>query len=100
MHASTTQAQNDSLRIFRDRIYIRKELPLTDLQESWRVVMKEYAYGNATKEIGPNEVAFLDIVDLKRGFESEFIRISDEIAAAANRAVPKTTWQRLQFWKD
>jgi len=87
--ASIFLAQDDSVRIFSDRLFITKDLPLQDLQESWRKAMGDFSYRQAWS-IGSHP---------SEGFDREYKRIKDEIVAAASRSVPKTAWQRLMFWK-
>jgi len=85
--------QNDSIRIFSDRISITNDLPLVELADSWREAMNKYTYTTDGWDISlkakPNE-----------DFDKEYERIKDRIVAAANRSVPKTTWQRLMFWRQ
>lgn len=85
-------AQNNSLRLFSDRLFITKELPLDGFRESWRKAMEEYSYGQGTT-IGAPYSHFTN-------FDMEYARIKDAIVAAAIRSVPKKAWQRLMFWKD
>lgn len=84
--------QNDSLRIFSDRIFITNDLPLAELAKSWSEAISRYTFTtdgwDITSKVKPNE-------DLDREYE----RIKDQIVAAANHAVPKTAWQRLMFWQ-
>lgn len=91
-YSSIAQLQNDSIRIFSDRIFIKSDLALGKLQQSWRDAMNEYSRHNTTWLLGGP-------VTPTHKFDNEYNRIKDEIVAAANRAVPKTTWKRLQFWK-
>lgn len=91
-YASITEIQNDSIRIFTDRIFIKTDLNLDELQKAWRDSMSEFSYfakWDITSTTSPEQ-----------NFDSEYSRIKDEIVAAANLAVPKSTSQRLQFWKD
>jgi hypothetical protein len=55
--------------------------------------MDNYSYSNEGWNL--HATVFPDDV-----FDKEYNKIRDEIVAAANRAVPKTARQRLQFWKD
>jgi hypothetical protein len=75
-------AQNHSIRLFRDRIFINNDLDLESLAMRWAEVL------NAKSTIERSLI------------HQEFDSIRDEIVNAANRAVPRTTWQRLQFWND
>jgi hypothetical protein len=76
-------AQNIAITAFRDRVYIRKELSLTDLSKRWLRAMQQYEQRLATQPL-----------------HDEFEAIRDEIVAAADHSVPKTFWQRLMLWKD
>jgi|ERR1035438_901698 hypothetical protein len=84
--------QDDSVRIFSDRIFITKDLPLLDLQKSWHKAMDDYSFA------GPWTLGTLSTP--ASVFDTEYVRIKDEIVAVANQSVPKTAWQRLMFWKD
>jgi hypothetical protein len=75
-------AQDHSRRLFRDRIFINSDLNLRNLAGRWHEAIK-FANG------GPKPM-----------LHHEYDAIRDEIVAAANRAVPKTTMQRLQFWRE
>ncbi len=85
--------QNDSIRIFSDRIFITNDLPLVELANSWREAMNKYT--NTTdgwdirSKAKPNE-----------DFDKEYERVKVAIVAAAKRSVPKKASQRLMFWKD
>jgi hypothetical protein len=85
---SIAMKQNNSLRIFSDRIFITKDLPLPDLERSWRNATSKYNDADPRLE------------KTREDFDKEYERIKDTIVAAAHRAVPKTPIQRLQFWKD
>lgn len=70
----------DCLRIMRDRLYITEDLPeLDDLSNCWSQALATYA--------------------LRDKLELEFTNIRKAIIDAAKRCVPKTTLQRLRFWK-
>lgn len=92
-YSETLRNQNNSLRIFTDRIFIASDLPLAKLRISWRDVMYDYSYTGTAWKVGPTETPWT-------AFDKEYDRIKDVIVSAANRAVPKTAWQRLMFWKD
>jgi hypothetical protein len=69
-------------KVMRDRIFVVEDLPLSDMRRRWFRVFKEYG-----------EVKKLDRVD------EVFQEVTDIIVEAANRCVPKSTGQRLKFWK-
>jgi hypothetical protein len=69
----------DCLRIMRDRLYITNDLPLDEFAKRWSQAVARYAF--------------------RLKLDEEFMYISGEIIAAANRCVPKTSMQRLKFWK-
>jgi hypothetical protein len=84
--------QDNSVRIFSDRIFITRDIPLLDLQKAWRKAMDDYSNTMAwsiSTSFSPAHI-----------FDEEYYKIMNEIVAAANRAVPKTAWQRLMVWKD
>jgi hypothetical protein len=90
-YSSITRVQNDSARIFSDRIFVVHDLNLPKLQRDWLEAMSGYAItmdGFNIKESFKPYAAF----------DTEYNRIKDEIVKAANRAVPKTALQRLMFW--
>jgi hypothetical protein len=91
-YSAIAPIQNNSVRIFSDRIFITKDLPLLDLQKSWRKAMKDYSYA------GPSTLGTLSTPVTV--FDTEYGRIKDGIVAVANQSVPKTAWQRLMFWKE
>jgi hypothetical protein len=76
---------NEVLRIASDRLFITKDLDLRRLRRRWSESVAE-----CRKENAPHNRLVLDIA---------YRSISDEIVAAAGRAVPKSTLQRLRFWK-
>lgn len=84
--------QDDSVRVFSDRLFVNNDLPLQELQRAWSKVMEYYSYTMDGWDIEArlNPVATLD---------KEYDRIKDAIVAAASRSVPKTAMQRLMFWK-
>jgi hypothetical protein len=91
-YSSIAPKQTNSERIFSDRIFITKDLPLLDLQKSWRKAMEDYSNAEPwTLGTLPTPVTVFDM---------EYDRIKDEIVAVANQSVPKTAWQRLMFWKE
>jgi hypothetical protein len=75
-------AQDKATRTFRDRIYVVKDLDLIQLSNRWIMAMQHYERRSEAQRL-----------------HDEYGAIRDEILAAANRAVPKTTLQRLAFWK-
>jgi hypothetical protein len=75
---------NEFVRLSNDRIFIVKDLDLNTLPKRWSDSVATYR----TNAMNADR------------FDKEYGRIRDEIVAAANRAVPKTTWQRLMFWKE
>jgi len=81
--------QDDSLRLFSDRLFITTDLPLNSLRESWRKAMEDYSYSKGLT-IGSPYSHFSN-------FDAEYARIKDAIVVAANRSVPKTAMQRLMF---
>lgn len=83
--------QNDSIRIFSDRIFITIDLPLAELANSWREAMNKYTYTTDGWDICSKAKPDED-------FDKEYERIKSIIVAAANRSVPKTALQRLMFW--
>ena len=91
-YSAISPIQDNSERIFSDRIFITNDLPLLDLQKSWRKAMNDYSYAGAWS-IG-TEATPVTVLD------REYCRIKDEIVAVAKRSVPKTAWQRLAFWRD
>jgi len=90
-YSAIRPTQDDSLRIFSDRIFITIDLPVLELQTSWYKAMDDYSYA------GPWSLGTPSPMD---HFQQEFNRIRDHIVSAASRAVPKTVWQRLMFWKE
>ena len=42
-YSSVARIQNDSVRIFSDRIFITNDLALNDLQQAWRKAMDKYS---------------------------------------------------------
>ena len=82
--------QDESLRLFSDRLFITNDLPLDAFRESWRKAMENYSYSQGLT-IGAPYGHFTSL-------DGEYARIKDEIVAAANRSAPKTVWQRLMFW--
>jgi hypothetical protein len=74
---------NKFVRISNDRIFIVYDPDLNSLCLRWSNLVSAY------------RTRAVNIDELIKQYES----IHDEIVMAANRAVPKTTWQRLQFWK-
>lgn len=90
-HSAIFSMQQDSVRLFTDRLFITKDLPLNDLQDSWRKAMEDYSYAQGTV-IGPYSHF--------KNFDGEYDRIKDAIVAAATRSVPKTSRQRLIFWRN
>jgi hypothetical protein len=90
-HASIFLMQDESSRLFSDRLFITNDLPLDSLRESWRKAMEGYCYSDGR--------LLTDYTDYSI-FDREYVRIKDIIVAAANRSVPKTAMQRLMFWKD
>jgi len=91
-HASIFLIQDESSRLFSDRLFIANDLPLDSLRESWRKAMKDFCYNDPLLTNVPYSNYSI--------FDREYVRIKDAIVAAANRSVPKTAMQRLKFWKD
>jgi hypothetical protein len=92
-YSSIFLIQDESLRFFSDRLFITNDLPLDTLRESWSSAMKYYSY-NQKSRISETNNQFIN-----EEFDREYDRIKNTIIAAAIRSVPKTTWQRLMFWK-
>lgn len=90
-HLSIVQVQDNTIRVFSDRIFIIDDLELRRLQTAWRDATTAYASSPKWALGGPNSIEI---------FDDEYNRIKDEIVVAANRSVPKTFRQRLMFWKD
>jgi len=84
--------QDNSVRIFSDRIFITKDLLLLDLQKSWHKAMEDYSYAEPLTLGTSSNPATV--------FDTEYDRIKDEIVSVANQSVPKTARQRLMFWKE
>ncbi len=49
-YSAIAPIQDNSIRIFSDRIFITKDLPLLDLQKSWRKAMEDYSYAEPFSE--------------------------------------------------
>jgi hypothetical protein len=82
----TIDTQNHSLRIFQDRIFIVHDVNLLALEKRWVAAIVKYREDKSSGSVAT--------------LYSDYEAIRDEIVKAANRAIPKTAWQRLQFWKD
>ncbi len=52
-HASIFQMQDDSLRLFSDRLFITNDLPLDAFRESWRKATDEYSFSQEVTVITP-----------------------------------------------
>jgi hypothetical protein len=79
MQKSHAEARANALRVFRDRLYISDDLPLEPFATQW----------------DHTSTLYMDLRIVRRDYEE----IRTAIISAANKAVPKTTMQRLQFWK-
>jgi hypothetical protein len=71
-------ANGNAFRTLNDRIYIVQDLNLRELSNAWMVALNSR--------------------DGER-LSDEYLRINATIVEAANRCVPKTTMQKLKFWK-
>ena len=79
MQKSHAEARANALRVFRDRINISDDLPLEPLATQW----------DHTSTLSMD----------RRIVRSDYEEIRTAIMNAANKAVPKTTMQKLRFWK-
>jgi hypothetical protein len=77
------QAQSNSVRVIRDRIYIAKDIKPNEMSNRWLRAMERYE-------------ALLNPQSLHEEYEA----IRNTIVVAANRSVPKSSFQKLQFWKE
>jgi hypothetical protein len=72
-------AKVDALRVSWDRVFIVNDLPLNEIGNRWSRALGLYA---------------------NRGqLDEEYARIGRSIVDAANRCVPKSAFQQLQFWR-
>lgn len=77
-----------SIRLFSDRLFITKDLPLKAIQKSWRDAMQNYstwALRISTMTITQVQGDFVAPDDPVDEFDSEYNRIVDKIVAAANK---------------
>jgi hypothetical protein len=79
---SLEQAEDEALMTMRNRVYIAHELPLEELSNAWLSALVRYK--NFRK---PDP------------FHAEYYRINELIIAAALKSVPKSSAQKLKFWR-
>jgi len=77
------EAKANSVRIIRDRIFVAKDIEPGETSNRWLFAMHRYE-----KTLNAQD------------FHDEYGAIRDEIIQKAIRCAPRSTVQRLMFWKD
>jgi hypothetical protein len=76
------EIQADSVRMIRDRIFIAKEIPPNEISNRWLRAMQRYE-----TTLSPQNL------------HDEYEQIRGQIVTAALRCIPKSSSERLKFWK-